>query len=125
MCYVLTDQKVPSSILLISDFETELSAAVVPPSTCNKSDQKPSDSFDAANKAVRHTCDATATTHTLTITTMSFVRPQDDVEESNDEEYNSKNVSSTEIYPDNLTEGAVIVPDKMTTSYSMARKGNC
>ncbi|GFV46532.1 hypothetical protein TNCV_3234191 [Trichonephila clavipes] len=44
----------------------------------------------------------------------------DDEEESNDEEYNSKYDFSTEIYPDNLNERAIIVLDQMTTSYSMA-----
>ncbi|PRD20059.1 UNVERIFIED_CONTAM: hypothetical protein NCL1_55655 [Trichonephila clavipes] len=47
----------------------------------------------------------------------------DDEEESNDEEYNTKYDSSTEIYPDNLTEGAIIILDQMTT-WPMARKRN-
>ncbi|GFT67435.1 putative DD41D transposase [Trichonephila clavipes] len=49
---------------------------------------------------------------------------RDDEEESNDEEYNNKYDSSNVIYPDNLTEGAIIVLDKKTTSYSMARKSH-
>ncbi|GFV42725.1 hypothetical protein TNCV_840801 [Trichonephila clavipes] len=48
----------------------------------------------------------------------------DDEEESNDEEYNRKHASSTEIDPNNLPERAIIVLDKMTTSYLMARKCN-
>ncbi|GFV44565.1 hypothetical protein TNCV_3287471 [Trichonephila clavipes] len=49
---------------------------------------------------------------------------RDNKEEWNDEEYNSKYDSSTEIYPDNLTEGEIIALDKITTSYPMARECN-
>ncbi|GFU90217.1 hypothetical protein TNCV_3874211 [Trichonephila clavipes] len=46
----------------------------------------------------------------------------DDEEESNDELYNDKYDSSTETYPDNLTEGAIIVLDKIITLYPISRK---
>ncbi|GFV64158.1 hypothetical protein TNCV_3206661 [Trichonephila clavipes] len=47
-----------------------------------------------------------------------------DEEESNDEEYNSKYDSSTEIYPDNLTKGAIIILDKNDNNILNGEKCN-